>query len=120
MSLMNATTSATDIKIKASQEANSSKNELTICVETVNEEKSQVSGALKPRVKTNEGSLRMLFEETLKEAGDIPLSKVEWKRDNEVVVGGLAPMTLHSFVSKAEQLGKKISYERTLKVKITD
>ena len=98
----------------------SRKDEMTICVETINEQKSPMSEALKSKVRANADSLKKIFEDTIQEKGEFPLEKAEWKNENEVTVTGLSPMTLHSFVLKAEQLGKKISYERTLKVKITD
>jgi len=119
-SLMESLVSSTNSTVKAIEDIKSSKDEFIISMETIVEQKTPKSESLRNENIAKVDSLQELFDQTVKEKGDYPLAKKEWKGDNELVVDGLSPMTLHSFVSKAEQLGKKISYERTLKVKITD
>ena len=72
-------------------------------------------------VKIDSGqTLAELFDDTLKEKGEYPLTKAQWTGPGELEVEGLSNITLHSFLLKTEALGKKVSYSRNLTVKIED
>ena len=70
--------------------------------------------------KSKDANLAYLLNEVLESKGELSEVKKEWIGKNEVKMEGMSNMTLHSFILKAEELGKKITYTRTLKVTITD
>ena len=94
--------------------------ELTISMKSFHEQVSPMSDEMKAEKRASSPSLHKIFEETLKAKGEYPLKNFEWTSDDELEVEGLSAQTLHSFVLEAEKLGKKISYTRTTKVKISD
>ncbi|MBC6401263.1 MAG: hypothetical protein GDA51_02590 [Ekhidna sp.] len=118
--LIDFSSAVSEAGVQPEQETRTVKDEFTICMETINHQNSSVSEALKEKKKAETSNLQEIFEETVRDRGEYPFSKFEWTNDKEVVVDGLSPMILHNFVLKAEKLGKKVSYIRTLKVKITD
>jgi len=98
----------------------SSQDELIIRIESTREQKSPMPEELKKKRRANSPELNELFEETLKQKNEYSSSETKWINDNEVQVNGMSDMTLHSFILKAEELGKKITYTKTLKVSISD
>ena len=98
----------------------SSSDTLSIQMETNFVQPSAMPEGLKKQRQENAPQLYDLLTATLKEKGEYPLSKTTWINDQEIKVEGLSKMTLHSFIMKAEQLGKKIKYRRSLVVEITD
>lgn len=71
-------------------------------------------------VKTNRSAIRDLFEQTLTENEEIEGDRFKWVGENEIQVDGLSGMPLHNFVLKAEALGKKVTYRRSIVFTITD
>lgn len=70
--------------------------------------------------KSKDANLAYLFNDVLDSKGELSEVKKEWIGKNEIKTEGMSNMALHSFILKAEELGKKITYTRTLKVTITD
>lgn len=68
----------------------------------------------------NGAALQELFEHTLDERGENVPNKFKWVAENEIHVDGLSSMTLHNFILKAEALGKKVTYRRSIVLTITD
>ncbi|MCT4623610.1 MAG: hypothetical protein N4A46_08310 [Schleiferiaceae bacterium] len=95
-------------------------DEFTIKVSSHHVQHSEMSHQLKEKVRSESPSLTDLFVETLESKGETSLNEVEWKSTNSVELPNISNLSLHSFALKAEALGKKISYEKTLTVKITD
>ena len=95
-------------------------DELTIRIESEHEQPSAMSEEQKLNKRTNAPSLYNLLQKTLEDKGEYPLAKSEWSGESELKVEGLSDMTLHSFILKAESLGKKITYSKSLRIKISD
>lgn len=100
--------------------ASTPKDELTIRIVSNYTHKSEQSEKLKLENQSNSPSLTRLFEKTLKTKNEFDTARTHWVEPNEVVVEGLSQMTLQDFIMKAERLGKRVSYSKSLTVKITD
>lgn len=120
--IMNAPTTAEETKPGSydSTVTEKSTDELTIKMESTHEQHSAMNEAQKAEKRSLSPSLYALMQKTLESKGEYPLEKSEWVGENELVVEGLSEMTLHTFLLKAESLGKKITYTKTLKIKISD
>ena len=101
-------------------EEKTSADELTLKIETENVQNSPMSEDQKAAKQASAPSLYSLFQKTLESKGEYPLEGSEWTGDKELKVDGLSSMTLHSFILEAESLGKKITYSKSLKIKISD
>lgn len=64
--------------------------------------------------------LKKLLENVLKEKGEYEKANLNWIDDETVEVTDLSGLAIHSFVLRAEELGKNISFEKKTIVKITD
>ncbi|MFY0689281.1 MAG: hypothetical protein JXQ90_19075 [Cyclobacteriaceae bacterium] len=106
-------TDAPNLKISSAQS-----DELTINLVSSYEQSSAISDELKKQKQKDAPDLAELLQKTLTEKGGS--DKCTWTGESEVTVEGLSSMTLHSFVLKAEELGKTIKYTKSLKVEITD
>lgn len=95
-------------------------DELTLIVKTENVQESAMSEEQKQVKQSASPSLATLFDQTVQQKGEAAQLKRSWVSDSELEVEGLSSMTLHSFVLEAENLGKKITYTKTLQVKISD
>lgn len=95
-------------------------DELTICIDSEHEQNSPMSEERKAAMRAQSPSLYKLFQKTLESKGEYPLANCEWNGEKELQADNLSSMTLHSFILKAESLGKKITYSRSLKIKISD
>ncbi len=95
-------------------------DELTIQVIAKCKQESPMPEKLKQEKCASAPDLKDLFETTLKSKNEFDQARTKWVQTNEVEVEGLSQMTLHDFVLKAEGLGKKVSYTRSLTVKISD
>ncbi|MEL6674571.1 MAG: hypothetical protein AAFR61_20340 [Bacteroidota bacterium] len=93
---------------------------LTIHVHSNRNHPCSMSETQKQIQQENAPELGELFQETLAQKGQADQTNIEWLGPDEVVVEGLSHMTLHSFILKAEALGKSVCYTKTLTVKITD
>ena len=94
------------------------RDELTIVSKSSYVHTSAMNEDLKSRKRESAPALSEMFTNTLSEKN--VSAKSTWTGENEVEVEGLSKMTLHSFILKAEELGKKIKYTRSLTVEITD
>ena len=96
-------------------------DQMTIHMTSSYEQKSAMNEELKMKAREGSPSLNQLFENTLIEKGESEsLKNGSWISNNEITVQGVSKMALHSFILKAESLGKKIKYTRSLTVEITD
>jgi hypothetical protein len=50
----------------------------------------------------------------------VEIDKGQWKSSNEVILNDCSNLTLHSLALRAEELGKKITYSRSLTIKISE
>ena len=71
------------------------------------------------RSEVSNEELKLSVTEFLVSKG-IELDENQWKESNAIVLNNLSALTLHSLALKAEELGKKISYSRSLTIKISD
>lgn len=94
--------------------------ELTLIMKSENVQESSMSELQKQEKRAVSASLETLFEQTVEQKGEADQLKKSWVSDTELEIEGLSKMTLHSFVLEAEKLGKKITFTRTLQVKISD
>lgn len=95
-------------------------DEMTLVMETINTHESPMSEELKIEKRNAMGSLEELFHQVVEGKGEANDIKLRRNSSNEFEVEGLSNLTLHSFILKAEELGKNITYTKTLKVKISD
>ena len=94
--------------------------ELTIKVASTHEQVSAMSEEHKAKARQGAASLHKLFEETLKAKGEYNLDEISWNGEDELEMQYLSQNALHSFILETEKLGKKVTYEKVLKVKISD
>lgn len=93
------------------------KNEIVIKIQ-----KESFQSAPKKTVETlkSDGSeLRSFVKEYFKSEG-LETGKEHWITPNEVVLNDCSSLSLHSLTLQAEQLGKKISYSKSLTIKISE
>ncbi len=95
-------------------------DELTLLMKTSNKQISPMADDMKKKKRAESASLGELFQNTVAENGELEALKATWTADDEMEVEGISQMTLNSFILRAEELGKNITYTRTLKVEITD
>ncbi|WP_462250955.1 hypothetical protein [Ekhidna sp.] len=95
-------------------------DELTICIDSDHEQESPMEEDQKAKVSAESPSLYALFQKTLEVKGEYPLENCEWNGEKELQADNLSSMTLHSFILKAQSLGKKITYAKSLRIKISD
>lgn len=95
-------------------------DELTLIMKSENVQESAMSEEQKQEKRATAPSLENLFDETVQLKGESSQLKKNWISDSQMEVEGLSNTTLHSFVLEAEKLGKKITYTRTIQVKISD
>ncbi len=95
-------------------------DELTLIIKTENVQESAMSEEQKQEKRAMAPSLETLFDQTVQQKGESAQLKKSWISDSEIEVEGLSNTTLHSYVLEAEKLGKKVTYTRTLQVKISD
>ncbi|NME72168.1 hypothetical protein [Flammeovirga aprica] len=97
-----------------------SQDELTIHIKSsIKHNSSTERSNLQP---LESSKLLSMFQETLHEKGEEHSLENHLIGSNEVEFqkGKLSYSTLHSFLLKAESMGKKLSYEKIYTVKITD
>lgn len=111
-------------------------NESTLVVEKTNEPKkndemilrvnqiirheSPMSKKLKLEKRKDSPLLKELLDREIDQKGETNSVEIRMSGNNEFEVDGMTKSTLHSFLLKAEELGKTITYTRTLKVEIND
>ena len=61
--------------------------------------------------------LKELLEEVLEEK-NVSGENLRWLDDQTIEVSGLAPMALHTFILKAEELGKDVTYHKKTIIEI--
>ncbi len=106
-------------QVEDSNGTKKSNDELTIRIESEHEQNSPMSEEQKAVKRAESPSLYTLFQKTLESKG-YPVESCEWNDEKELQADNLSSMTLHSFLLKAESLGKKITYSKSLKIKISD
>ena len=94
--------------------------DLAITMKWAVEHASPMSQERKAEVQKDAPALQELLEETLRMKGELPKTNLKWISPNRLEVEGASQMTLHSFILKAEQLGKKVKYVKTLTVEFAD
>lgn len=93
--------------------------EMTISSESVVRHRSTMKEEIKQLKRKTMGSLEELLAQVVHEKGEDHV-KVSRDKNEEMVVEGLSSTALHSFVLKAEEIGKNITYTKTFTVKISD
>ena len=96
-----------------------SDDELTIHVKSHVTCPSPMPDNVKKMKREGSEGLMELFTQVLREKGEDIISELK-VTDNEIELSSLSSMTLHSFILKAEELGKCVTYEKSFRVKITD
>lgn len=99
---------------------NEARDEMTLVMKTTNTQISSMSEEMKAKKRKVSASLEEILRNTVEDKGQLDALKSRWTSDDELEIEGISQMTLHSFLLKAEELGKNITYTRTLKVEITD
>lgn len=94
--------------------------ELIIKVASSHYQESPMSEEQKIEARKEAPSLYKIFETTLKSKGEYNLDEISWNSDDELEMNYLSNNALHSFVLEAEKLGKKVTYQKSLTVKISD
>ena len=95
-------------------------DEMTLIMKTTNTQMSAMPETLKKKKQKASASLEEIFRNTVGKKGELDSLRTRWTDNDEFEVEGISQMTLHSFLLKAEELRKNITYTRTLKVEITD
>ncbi len=93
---------------------------LTIYTETKRIINSAMPDYIKEKKRADAPSLFELFKNTIERKGEGEQVQIKELNTDEFFVEGLSSMTLQSFILKAEELGKNISYTTSLQVKISD
>ena len=120
MKIMTETESTQNTEIGQLLRSKKRGDELTLIMSTVNEKTSSMPEDLKRKIRDRSLGLKELFIATVERKGEGKKLQVNRLSDSELEIEGISQMTLHSFLLKAEELGKKITYTRSLKVEITD
>lgn len=68
---------------------------------------------------TDDSKLKELFIDVLKDKDEYDEAVVNWRDDETVEVNNISNMSLHSFLLKAEQMGKDITYTKKTIIKIS-
>jgi len=97
-----------------------SEDELILSMKTINTQKSTMKEDLKRKKRGESPSLEELLVKVINQKGEGGKFEMNRVSDNEIELEGISQMTLHSFLLKAEELGKNITYTRSLKVTIAD
>jgi hypothetical protein len=94
--------------------------EMTLSMKKVITQKSPMPAEDKIQKQKEIESLETLFHQILEEKGEAETVQIKRSGSGEFDIEGLSNMTLHTFLLKAEALGKNITYTKSLKVKISD
>jgi hypothetical protein len=113
------TTEHSTTEVLSEAQVQSASQSLNIVTKSVITHESSMSEAKKQKARQNTPSLRELLETTISEGKDLDDLQMNWAGDT-VELQGVSKMALHSFILKAEELGKKITYTKTYQVSITD
>jgi len=105
---------------QAQESPTKTNDELTLTVKTINAQISSMSADMKAKKQSEADSLEEMFVETVTQKGESNTLNINRNSERDLEIEGISQMTLHSFLLKAEELGKNITYTRTLKVEITD
>jgi len=105
---------------QAQESITKTNDELTLTVKTINAQISSMSADMKAKKQSEADSLEEMFVETVTQKGESNTLTINRNSERDLEIEGISQMTLHSFLLKAEELGKNITYTRTLKVEITD
>lgn len=95
-------------------------DEMTLVMKSTHTQMSSMPEELKEKKRKASPSLDELLRATAEKKGELDKLSVKWTSNDELEIEGISQMTLHSFILKAEELGKNITYTRTLRVDITD
>jgi hypothetical protein len=68
---------------------------------------------------TDDSKLKELFIDVLKDKDEYDETAVNWRDEETVEVNNISNMSLHSFLLKAEQMGKDITYTKKTIIKIS-
>lgn len=120
MKTMRETESKQNNEINQLSRSDKRNDELTLIMSTVDVRTHSMSEDLKRRVREKSPGLEELFIATVERKGEGEKLQVNRLSDSELEIEGISQMTLHSFLLRAEELGKNITYTRSLKVEITD
>ena len=63
--------------------------------------------------------LKDLFDQVMEERSETT-DKIKWIDDETVEVSGVSGACMHQFALRAEELGKEVSYQKKIFIKISD
>ena len=96
------------------------KDELTLTTKSVVNQVNAMPESMKQKKQLSSDSLENILHKIVEEKGEENSIRIRKTSAKELEIEGLSKIALHSFILKAEELGKNIKYTRTLKVEITD
>ena len=111
---------STESKPSQSKKSSKKASEMIIRNESINIQPSVMPDDLKEIKRANSPELNSLLTETLEHKGEADSVQIQQNELGQLIVEGVSQSALHSFLLKAEEIGKKITYKRVLEVKITD
>lgn len=120
MNPISVSDSTSERRENESKRINKEHDEMTLVMKTTNTQTSSMPEVLKKEKRDDAPSLEEILKNTVEAKGEIEEMKSSWTSEDALEIEGISQMTLHSFLLKAEELGKNITYTRTLKVEIKD
>lgn len=105
-------------KINVNTVGSTASNELTIHLTNSYAQPCCMPEDIKKQKQENAPELKEVFMDTV--VNRLNVNEVNWMGEGEVELSGVSNKELHGLILKAEELGKSISYKKTLSVKISD
>lgn len=73
-----------------------------------------------PSEELSDINLNKLLLDVLNKKGELENAKINWTSENEVELSTVSMMTLHHFITEVEKLGKNITLDRSIVIRVTD
>ena len=103
----------------ASMSNDDASDELTIVQRSKFTDPSAMPAHLKEKVQSENPSVKALFEQMM-DANEASSENLNWIDDQVVEANGFSKRDLHSFILKAESLGKNITYTKQTIISISN
>jgi len=91
---------------------------MTIMINSIFTNESPAKAHMMQQPQTEDTELKELFEEVLREKGEFNEDNIRWVDGNTVELSSVSSLAIHSFVLRAEALGKDVAYEKCTKIRI--
>lgn len=115
--LQNNEGTSTNHEMFASEEGVKTNKEISINVNQEFYHANPMAG--KSKSSDDSSDLKQFVSDYFKSKG-MELSEEDWVSESELKIQNIPGLALHSLALRAEEQGKNISYERTLKIKISE